>query len=403
MPKSALDGIKVLEYCQMVAGPYCARLLSDLGAEVIKIEKPGIGDMARSRSPFFHDNVDSEMSGLFLYLNTNKLSITLDTETEAGKAIFHKLVKECDILVIDQSPQAMQEQGIQYEVLKELNPVLIMTSVTPFGQTGPYRDYKAYPLNIFHSGGEGFLTPGGVENMGRPPLKATDYLGEYDSGLNAAVATLAALYWKEATGEGQFIDISKQESVMAVNRVDMVRLSYDGAVINRAKQGAPYGGMLPCKNGEYTIFVTWEPVQWQRLVAFMGHPDWTDDEIFREHGNRAKNGEMLNALLTEWLSQHTREELYHKGQAAGVPFGLVCDSKDLVNSDHYKARESFIEIEHPKTGSVQYPSVPFRFSSTPCKVTRPAPLLGEHNADIYVKRLGYRRDQLARLKEAGVI
>jgi CoA:oxalate CoA-transferase len=403
MPKSALDGIKVLEYCQMVAGPYCAKLLSDLGAEVIKIEKPGIGDIARSRGPFFHDHAEPELSGLFLYLNTNKLSITLDTETKTGKDIFHKLVKESDILVVDQSPQAMQEQGIPYEALRKLNPGLIMASITPFGQTGPYRDYKAYPLNIFHSGGEGFLTPGGVENMGRPPLKATNYLGEYDSGLNAAVGTLAALYWKEATGEGQFIDISKQESVMAVNRVDMVRLAYDGAVINRAKQGAPYGGMLPCKNGEYTVFVTWEPVQWQRLVAFMGHPDWTDEEIFKEHGDRVKNGEMLNALLTEWLSQHTREELYHKGQAAGVPFGLVCNSKDLVESDHFKARESFLEIEHPETGAVKYPSVPFKFSGTPCKVTRPAPLLGEHNVDICVKRLGYDRDQLARLKEAGVI
>ncbi len=403
MTKSALNGIKVLEYCQMVAGPYCGKLLSDLGAEVVKIERPGIGDIARSRSPHFHDNPDPESSGLFLYLNTNKQSITLDTTTRAGFEIFSNLVKQCDILVIDLSPQAMQEQGIMYETLQKLNPGLIMTSITSFGQTGPYRDYKAYPINIFHAGGEGYLTPGGMENMGRPTLKAADYLGEYDSGVNAAVAILASLYWREATGEGQFIDISKQESVMAVNRVDIVRLAYDGAVINRAKQGAPYGGMLPCKNGEYTIFVTWEPVQWQRLVAFMGHPAWVDEEMFLEHGDRAKNGEMLNALLTEWLSQHTREELYHKGQAAGVPFGLVCDSKDLVNSEQYKARESFIEIEHSKTGTIKYPYAPFRFSGTPCKITRPAPLLGEHNEQVYVKSLGYSPDQLARLKETGVI
>ena len=403
MPKSALDGIKVLEYCQMVAGPYCARLLADLGAEVIKIEKPGVGDDSRSRGPFFHDNADPETSGLFLYLNTNKLSITLDTQTEAGKAIFQKLVKECDILVADQAPQVMQEQGLHYEALKELNPGLIMTSVTPFGQTGPYRDYKAYPLNIFHSGGEGYLTPGGMENMTRPPLKAADYLGEYDSGLNAAVASLAALYWREATGEGQFIDVSKQESVMAVNRVDIVRLAYDGAVITRANQGVPYGGMLPCKDGEYTIFVTWEPVQWERMVAFMGNPEWTKDEMFKEHGSRAKNGEMLNALLVEWLAQHTREELYHQGQAAGVPFGVVCTAKDLVNSDHLKAREFFMKTEHPRTGEVKYPSTPYKFSGTPCKVTRPAPLLGEHNEEIYVGRLGYSSNELAKLREASVI
>jgi crotonobetainyl-CoA:carnitine CoA-transferase CaiB-like acyl-CoA transferase len=403
MPKSVLNGTKVLEYSQMVAGPYCGKLLADLGAEVIKIEKPGNGDVARSKTPFFHDSRDSETSGLFLYLNTNKLSVTLDAKTQAGKEIFLKLVRQCDILIIDLSPQEMQAMGVQYESLKELNPGLIMTSITAFGQTGPYKDYKAYPLNVFQSGGEGYLTPGGLENMGRPPLKAAEYLGEYDSGLNAAVATLAAIYWKEATGEGQLIDISKQESVMAVNRFDMVRSAYDGAVINRGKQGAPYGGMLPCKNGEYTVFITWEPVQWQRLVAFMGHPDWADDEMFKDHSNRVKHGETLNALLTEWLSNHTREDLYHKGQAAGVPFGLVCNSKDLINSDHFKAREFFLEIDHPKTGTVKYPSVPYRFSNTPCKVQRPAPLLGEHNDQVYINHLSYSQDQLARLKKDGVI
>jgi len=402
MPKRALEGVKVLELCQAVAGPYCTKLLADLGAEVVKIERPGGGDVARSLPPFFHDIPHPERSGLFLYLNTNKLGVTLNVATATGKDIFQELVKQADILVEDNPPQWMTKQGLDYESLQEINPRLIMTSITPFGQTGPYRDYKAYPLNVFHCGGEGYLTPGGVENVGRPPLKVGGFLVEYDSGLSAAIAILAALYWRRKSGGGQRIDISKQESLMALNRLDMVRSANEGEVITRAKQGVPYGGALPCKDG-YTVFITWESVQWDRLVAFMENPEWANDDKFEDYADRVKHGELLNALLTEWLVNHTQEELYHEGQAAGVPFAMVYTSKDLVDSAHLKARGFFVEIDHPKTGKVKYPSAPYQFSETPWQVIRPAPLLGEHNEEIFVRRLGHRREELAKLGAAGVI
>lgn len=402
MPKKALEGVKVLELCQMVAGPYCTKLLADLGAEVVKIERPGRGDAARSLPPFFHDMPDPEASGLFLYLNTNKLGITLNVSTATGKGIFQELVKEADILVEDNPPQWMTKQGLDYERLREINPRIIMASITPFGQTGPYRDYKAYPLNVFQSGGEGYLTPGGVENVDRPPLKVGGFLGEYDSGLSAAIAILAALYWRRKSGDGQRIDISKQESLMALNRLDMVRSANEGEVITRAKQGVPYGGVLPCKDG-YTVFITWESVQWDRLVAFMGDPEWANDDMFGDYTGRYKHGELINALLTEWLVNHTQEELYHKGQAAGVPFAMVYTSKDLVDSEHLKERGFFVEIDHPKTGKVRYPSSPYRFSETPCQVMRPSPLLGEHNEEIFARRLGHRQEELSKLGAAGVI
>ncbi|MCK4964865.1 MAG: CoA transferase, partial [Dehalococcoidia bacterium] len=293
MPNSALEGVKVLELCQGVAGPYCTKLLADLGAEVVKIERPGYGDEARKTLPFFHDMPDPERSGLFLYLNTNKLGVTLNVTTATGKGIFQELVKQADILVEDNPPQWMTKQGLDYESLQEINPGLIMTSITPFGQTGPYRDYKAYPLNVFHCGGEGYLTPGGVENADRPPLQVGGFLVEYDSGLSAAIAVLAALYWRRKSGDGQRIDISKQESLMALNRLDMVRSANEGEVITRAKQGVPYGGALPCKDG-YTVFITWESVQWDRLVAFMGDPEWANDDKFRDYADRVKHGELLN-------------------------------------------------------------------------------------------------------------
>ena len=402
MPKKALEGVKVLELCQMVAGPYCTKLLADLGAEVVKIERPGRGDAARSLPPFFHDMPDPEASGLFLYLNTNKLGVTLNVTTATGKGIFQELVKEADILVEDNPPQWMTEQGLDYDRLQEINRRLIMTSITPFGQTGPYRDYKAYPLNVFQSGGEGYLTPGGIENIDRPPLKVGGFLAEYDSGLSAAIAILAALYWRKKSGGGQRIDISKQESLMALNRLDMVRSANEGEVITRAKQGVPYGGALPCKDG-YTVFITWESVQWDRLVAFMGDPEWANDDMFGDYAGRYKHGELINALLTEWLVNHTQEELYHNGQAAGVPFAMVYTSKDLVDSEHLKERGFFVEIDHPKTGTVRYPSSPYRFSETPCQVIRPSPLLGEHNEEIFARRLGHRQEELSKLGAAGVI
>ena len=403
MAESALAGVKVLEYCQMVAGPYCTKLMADLGAEVVKVEKPGCGDEARRRPPFFHDIPDPETSGLFLYLNTNKLGITLNVETEAGKKIFKDLVKEIDILVEDNPPGVMKEQGLDYETLRELNPRLIMTSITPFGQTGPYQDYKAYPLNAFQSGGEGYLTPSGVENVGRPPLKAGGFLGEYDSGLNAAIATMGALYWRKTSGLGQFVDISKQESLMSLNRMDViVRYANERKLLTRAQQGVPYGGILPCKDDDYTVFVTWDPRQWERLVSMMGSPDWAKDEKFKDHGGRFEHGELLNALLVEWLVNYTKDELYHMGQAKGVPFGMVNTSKDLLDSEHLKEREFFVEIDHPRTGKVKYPSAPHKFSQTPWRLDRPAPLLGEHNEEIYRGRLGYSKEELIRLRNAGV-
>ncbi|MEA1958860.1 MAG: CoA transferase [Chloroflexota bacterium] len=402
MPKSALGGVKALELCQMVAGPYCTKLMGDLGAKVVKIEPPRCGDIARRSPPFFHDTPDVEGSGLFLYLNTSKLGVTLDVTKSTGKSIFIDLVKDADILVEDNPPGWMAEHGLGYDDLKAINPGLIMTSITPFGQTGPYRDYKAHSLNVFQGSGEGYLTPGGPENMGRPPLRLGTFVGEYDSGMNAANATLGALFHKKRTGTGQWIDISKQEAIMSLNRLDMARFANEGEVITRARLGAPYGGVLPCKDG-YTVFITWEAEQWDKLVHFMGDPEWARDEMFQDYADRYRYGEVLNALLTEWLMNYTKEELYHRGQEAGIAFGMVFTSKDLVESEHLKAREFFVDVDHPRTGTLKYPGAPYKFSETPWCIVRPAPTLGEHNEDIFVKRLGRSKQEIVKLYEAGVI
>lgn len=404
MSQKALAGATVLEYCQLVAGPYCTKLLADLGAEVIKIEKPGVGDEARKRAPFLNDIPDPERSGLFLYLNTNKLGITLDVENPAARKVLMELVKECDVLVEDTPPQTMKRLELDYQALKAINPKLIMTSIAPFGQTGPYSNYKAYHLNTFHSGGEGYLTPAwmGTRYLHRPPLNEGKYVGEYESGISAAVATLGALYYQRVSGLGQSIDISKQQSLIALNPRELACYPNDGWMASRATRTLRFGGIIPCKDG-YMELDLYEEHEWQGLVALMDNPEWTKDERFKDRLSRAKHGLELNQLIGEWMKQHTKEEIYHKGQALGCPVAPYNTTQEVVDSRQMEARGFFVEIDHLEAGKSKYPSAPYKFSRTPWKAGRPAPLLGQHNEEVYCQRLGYSKQKLVKLRETGVI
>ncbi len=242
-------------------------------AEVIKIERPGAGDEARRRGPFMGDIPYPERSGLFLYLNTNKKGITLDVKIPTGKGIFRGLVEWADILVEDNSPKEMKELGLDYETLKGINPQLIVTSITPFGQTGPYSEYKAYNLNLSHGAGGGYLTPGFSPNLGREPLKARGLMDDFFCGLSAAVATLGALYARWAIGVGQHVDVSKQEALINIDRGELLQYPYYRMIPTRA--GA-FGGSSSrrCKDG-YVELMAVEDRQWQAFVELLGNPEWT--------------------------------------------------------------------------------------------------------------------------------
>lgn len=408
LPRSAgraLQGVRVLELCQMVAGPYCTKLLADMGAEVIKIEPPDLGDEARRRGPFPKDLPHPERSGLFLYLNTNKLGITLKVEDPKGKRIFRELVQEVDILVEDNPPGYLEGMGMGYASLQEGNQRLILTSITPFGQTGPYRDFKAYHLNTFHAGSEGYLLPGHLGWLlyqDREPLKGAGLVGDYRCGLVAAVAALIALYYQRLSGRGQHIDLSKQEALMDLGRYELSKYPNWGFVETRATRAHPVGGIYQCKDG----FVQLSPVeqhQWEGLVRLMGDPAWAKDERFKDRPSRAQNREEADTHISEWALRHTMEEIYHGAQAQGCPVGAIYSPGDLMRSEHLQARGYFVEVEHPDTGKVLYPGAPAKFSETPWGVDRSAPRLGEHNEEVYVKKLGYDRGRLAVLRQAGVI
>lgn len=401
---TALEGVRVLEYDNFVAGPSCARLLADLGAEVIKVEAPVNGDQSRKRGPYPQDKPHQETSGLFLYLNTNKLGVTLDLNTSVGQRIFKDLASRADILIEDNPPKLLQDLGLDYPQLKAINPRLVMTSITPFGQSGPYRDYKAYYLNSYHASLVGYFTPevSTEEELGREPLKAGGYLGEYSVGVSAALATLAALYYQWFSGEGQHIDISKQEAILNFFGVDAARFANWQEHPCRLRQLKGLGGMLTCRDGHALVAFN-EEHQWQALVKIMGNPEWALDQKYLQQAGRAEDDEKIMEGIVQWSKQQNKDEIYHSGQIEGCPIGPVLSTQEVFNSAQANAREYFMEIEHPYAGSQFYPSLPFKLSQTPSRVSRPAPLLGQHNKDVYCQRLGYSQEELIRLTQAGII
>jgi len=405
MGEKALKGVKILEYCKTVSGAYCTKLMADLGAEVIKIEDPTKGDSARRKPPFLNDDPDPEKSGLFMYINTNKYGITLDPTRPGGNKIFKDLVKDVDILIEDLAPGEMEKIGLGYENLKKINPGLIMASITPFGRSGPYKDYKACQLNIAHVSGQGYLLPMPAPSLDRPPVKVGGNSGNFDTSIVAAIAVMAALFWKGKTGRGQFIEMSKQEALMSMQRVESVTFPNAGVNMTRvgiAQRRSP-DGIMPCEDG-YVVVVTPEEHQWESFMKLLGNPEWSKEEWCTDRMKRVENVDRISKPILEWMNDKKKEDVFRKGQALSVPVAPINSSKEVVESPQFNARKFFVEMEHPVAGKInKFPSSPYRFSKTPWDIDRPAPLLGEHNEIIFGKRLGLSKEELENLKKSGII
>jgi crotonobetainyl-CoA:carnitine CoA-transferase CaiB-like acyl-CoA transferase len=404
MAGKALEGVRVLEYCSTNSGPYCTKLMADLGAEVIHVEPPGTGDDVRGSPPFPQDVPHPEKSGLFLFLNTNKLGITLDPRLPRGKEIFEELVREVDVLVEDWTPSHMEDLGLGYEDLKRLNPGLIMASIAPFGRSGPYRDYKAHGLNISQVSAQGYLLPLPSPDLERAPTMVGGSCTDYDSGQTAAVAVLSALYSKGITGKGQLIEVSKQEAVLSYQKVEAVIFANTGETSTRKgpRTERLITKLLPCKDG-HVVMVTPLDHQWEALMKLVGSEDWPDPELSRDPKRRAENPKAMLEVIGEWMKKHTKDEIWRKAQASSCPITPIDSAEDVVNSDQMKARGFFEEVEHPVAGRLKMPARPYHFSETPCELERAAPRLGEHNETVYRERLGYDTEELRKLEKAGVI
>lgn len=402
MGETALAKVKVLEYCHSIAGAHCGKLLSGFGAEVIKVEKPLLGDDARRRGPYPNDIPHPEKSGLFLYLNINKLGVTLDLAINTGRRIFSELASDSDILIEDNPPGIMEDMGLGYETLREHNSSIIVTSITPFGQTGPYANHKAFGLNVNSAGGQGYVTPAGFGFPDRPPLKKGKYVDEYNMGIGAAIATLGALYGRRMNGRGVHVDMSMQEWGLSTFKWEWARYTGAGVISSRKTSGRSVYGILRCKDG-YFILLTAEEHQWVRLTELVGRVDWLTDERFCDAFARQEHGEELNQLISEWASNYTKEEIYHKAQAMGIPIAPFNTLHDCYASRQLMERKFFVDIAHQEAGKFRYPWVPYRLSETSCMVESAAPTLGQHNEEIYCKRLGHSKEELVKLGQARVI
>ncbi|HUV51554.1 MAG TPA: CoA transferase [Dehalococcoidia bacterium] len=402
MPEQALRHLKVIELCNLVSGPYCTKLLADLGAEVIKIEPPGTGDLARRRGPFLKDTPHPERSGLFLYLNTSKLGITLDIKTPTGQSIFKELIEQTDIFVEDNPPAVMDELGLTYDELKKINPRLVMTSITPFGQTGPYRDYKGHELNVFHSGGEGYMMPIESTYPFREPLKGGGLVGDCVCALSASLATLAAAYSMFATGKGQHVDVSKQDVLMTMVGLEVAMYTYSGTVRTRHKRKAMLAAPKECQDG-YIMMSAFGDRDWQVFSRFIGKDSWAKEDRFSTPMKRWENSDEIDQYVEEWTRQYKLDDLFHRLQAKTLAAAPVNTSKDIVNSPQLQVRGFFAAVEHPKAGKLKYPTASYKFSESPFAFNRPAPLLSQHNEEVYCGRLGYSKEELAKLAEVGII
>jgi crotonobetainyl-CoA:carnitine CoA-transferase CaiB-like acyl-CoA transferase len=398
----ALGHIRVVELCTGVAGPYCTKLLADLGAEVVKIEPPGVGDDTRQRGPFVNDRPHPELSGLFLHLNTNKLGITLDTGAPTGRRILRELVAQADVFVEDKPPLVCEELGLTYPVLEKFNPRLVLVSITSFGKTGPYRDFKAYELNSHHAGGEGYVLPIHSDEPDREPVKSGGISADCVCGLSAALATLAATFLASSTGIGQHIDVSKQDVLMSLVQNHVCAYANLGEVHSRLGRGFLTVLPIECLDG-YIMMTIVTDREWKGLIECMGNPAWAQDEKYLSWVGRHSNAAEINPKIEEWARGLPKDELFHKLQANGVAAVPVATAEDLARSPQMVEREFFKRLAHPVAGELDYPTAAYQFSETPWRDGSGAPLLGQHNEVVYCNRLSYTHEDLTKLRETGIV
>jgi crotonobetainyl-CoA:carnitine CoA-transferase CaiB-like acyl-CoA transferase len=405
MPEGALADITVLDLTHHVAGPYCTKLLATYGAEVIKIERPGTGDPARQAGPFPGDVPHPEKSGLFLHLNTNKQSVTINLQHARGQALVKALVKQVDVVVENFAPRVLPALGLSYADLEPLNPRLVLTSISNFGQTGPYRDWRAQDIVIYAMGGAMNIT--GLPE--REPLRLALNLMAYQGGNVAATATMTGVLGACRLGTGQHIDVALCEvHAGCIDRrtTSLLGYQYTGEPGYREESigiGVYPVGVIPCQDGYIQTLVF--PQNWERLLTAMGMPELNEDPRFADAFARLQQEQQpaFMAIFEAWLSRHTRYEAMAKAQAQRLPLTAVNPPSAALQDPHFRERGTFIDVAHPVAGTLPYTHAPFRMAVSPAAPVRPAPLLGQHTDAVLEQRLGLTSSDLAELRQQGVI
>lgn len=404
---SALSDLRVLDLTD-ITGALCAKLMGDMGADVVKIEPP-VGDSMRDIGPFLDGTPHRERSLLYWFYNTSKRGITLDLHKPAGQELFKQLAKNVDVVIESFAPGTLDNLGLGYEELKRLNSQLVLTSITSFGQTGPYKDYKTSDTVAEALGGMVYINGFPDE----PPLRGFGLQAYHSAAFFAAIGTMSALWARDAIGAGQWVDISLQEAVAGA--VEQVAPYYHQGLGVETRRGSLHwsryfrvaqckdGYVMHCSLGDWTSLVEW--VKGDGKGQDLDKPDWEDLQY------RKNNAEQLFDMLDDWAKDYSVAELMEGAQLCRIPYAMVRPPEALVDDPQLKARGFFSDIEHPELAelgqssrqSIPYPGGPFFFTKTPWRISRRPPLLGEHNQDIYRGELGLSQERLDGLAQDGVI
>ena len=398
-----LSDIKVLELAHSLSGAFCAKLLADQGANTVKVEPPGWGDPARREPPFINGIPNPDSSTIFLAFNTNKRGITLDIEQPQGRELLLRLVADADVLIESYPPGHLESLDLGYQVLRETNAKLVVSSITYFGQTGPYRDYQGGDLVIQALGGFLNAVTGSAD---RPPMSTTLEQMEITAARNGAIAIMAALLQRRQSGEGQQIDLSTMEAAVSTPSGLIQPYSFTGRSPKRGgSDGNVMDGMhLPTKDGEVTLTTAGtggRPMEaWSE---FLEEPRLLDPK-FATRPSRLENWEELHILVAPKLALWNNLDLMHETMARGLVIGLVQNPQQVVDSPHLAERGYFVEIDHPEAGSLKYPSPGFLMDEeNPMEGSKAAPTLGEHNSEILGGELGFSAEELGQLRASQII
>lgn len=400
MSLSALQGLRVLDLAGE-RGAFCGKLLADMGADVIKIEPPG-GDHARSIGPFLQGTAHPQKSLSFWYNNTSKRGITLDIESDEGLEIFRSLARRADVMLEGFAPGYLKDLELDHEALVKVNPRLTVTSISSFGQTGPYKDYLSCDLVASALGGQMYVC-GDVDT---PPLNPCGEQAYLVASIFGAIGTLMALHHRHSSGRGQHVDISMHECLAGVLEHVNVQYFYEGVVARR--QGSLHWDnafrVFLCRDGSIllSLFREWDTVvEWLDSEGMAGD---LKDEKWRDPIARYREVEHVIAVLERWASEHTVGELMAQGQLMHLPWGAVNSLRSLRENPQLLERGFFVDVAHPEhRASFAYPGAPYRFSRTPWRVWRRAPLVGEHNQEILGGELGLSMAEIAELARKEIL
>jgi formyl-CoA transferase/CoA:oxalate CoA-transferase len=394
--KQVLEGIKVLDLTRFLAGPYCSMILADLGAEVIKVERPGTGDGSRQWGPPF---IEGE-SAYFLSINRNKKSLTLNLQSEKGKTILHKMALSCDILIENFRPGTAQRLGADYATLSKINPMLIYCSISGFGQDGPYRRKPSYDIVAQAMGGLMSLTG----EKDRPPVKIGVAISDIFAGMFATIGILGAVITRDKMGRGQMIDVSLLDGIVSILSHQAGNFLASG--VNPERLGSAHPTIAPYQAfkaaDSYFVVAVGNDSLWKRFCQGLCLNELMTDTRFATNPDRVKNRGELTQILENVFVTKTSREWVELIEAAGVPCGPVLSLSEVFENPQILHRRMVEEIQHPKAGKIKVLGVPIKMSDTPASIRSPPPTLGEHSKEV-LRSLGYGEEEVDELRKLGVI